>query len=139
MRALRAGKLTYAALEATLEEHAVGRAGDAVPVLRMLGLDKATIERRAVALATAIGANGWRTAIVDGVSTVGGGSAPGSEIPTRLLVLERDDATAGEIERQLRSLDPPVIARIQDDRVVLDLRTVAESDDERVAELLLRH
>jgi L-seryl-tRNA(Ser) seleniumtransferase len=138
MRALRADKLTYAALEATLEEHAVGRAGNAVPVLRMLGLDTGAIERRAAALAAAIGANGWRTAIVDGVSTVGGGSAPGSELPTRLLVLERGDATAADIERRLRSLDPPVIARILDDRVVLDLRTVAESDDDRLAALLRR-
>ena len=136
MRALRVDKLTYAALEATLEEHAIGRGVDAVPVLRMLRLDAASVGTRAEALGRTLRGDGWRTAVVDGVSTIGGGSAPGSEIPTRLLVLERDDASADEIETRLRALDPPVIARIQDDRVVLDLRTVDPSDDERLAALL---
>ena len=136
MRALRADKLTYAALEATLEEHAIGRGAEAVPVLQKLRLDADAIGRRAEALAAHIGGSGWRTSIANGVSTIGGGSAPGSEIPTRLLVLERDDATAVEIEQRLRSLDPPVIARIQDGRVVLDLRTVASAEDERLVQLL---
>jgi len=135
-RALRVDKLTYAALEATLEEHAIGRGAEAVPVIQMLRLDAAAIGRRAEALAAAVTPAGWQTSVIDGVSTIGGGSAPGSEIPTRLLVLESDGTRAGDIERELRSFDPPVIARIQDDRVVLDLRTVDPSDDERLAGLL---
>jgi L-seryl-tRNA(Ser) seleniumtransferase len=137
MRALRADKLTYAALEATLEEHAIGRGADAVPVLDMLRLDKEAIGRRAEAIAAGVRTTDWKTSVVAGMSTIGGGSAPGSEIATKLLVIERTDATAADIERWLRTLDPPVVARIQDDRVVLDLRTVAESDDVRLMEFLL--
>jgi L-seryl-tRNA(Ser) seleniumtransferase len=129
MRALRVDKLTYAALEATLEEHAIGHGQDGVPVQRMLSMTAEAIGRRAEALAAALDAAGWRTRVVDGMSTVGGGSAPGAELPTRLVELERDGLTADAIEQHLRSLDPPVIARIQNDRVVIDLRTVAPGDD----------
>ena len=132
MRALRVDKLTYAALEATLEEHAIGRGLDAVPVQRMLRAAVDEIGRRADALAAALTASGWRARVIDGVSTIGGGSAPGAEIATRLVELSRDGMTADQIERQLRALDPPIIARIQDDRVVLDLRTVLPGEDERL-------
>ena len=136
MRALRADKLTYAALEATLEEHAIGRGMEAVPVLQMLGAGAAAIGTRAEALASALSSAGWRTSVIDGSSTIGGGSAPGSQIPTRLLVLEHTGRTAAEIESHLRSLDPPVLARIQDDRLVLDLRTVDPADDQTLVRLL---
>jgi L-seryl-tRNA(Ser) seleniumtransferase len=69
--------------------------------------------------------------VIDGLSTVGGGSAPGVEIPTRLVEVQRDGMTADQIEQRLRSLDPPVVARIQDDRVVMDLRTVREDRELR--------
>jgi L-seryl-tRNA(Ser) seleniumtransferase len=133
MRALRVDKLTYAALEATLEEHAIGNGPEAVPVQRMLRMTAAEIGARAEALASALAASGWQTRIVDGVSTVGGGSAPGSELPTRLVELASAGHGADQIEQYLRSLDPPVIARIQDDRVVLDLRTVLLEETEILA------
>ena len=63
------------------------------------------------------------------MSTVGGGSAPGSQLPTRLVEITKDGLTADQIEQYLRTLEPPVIARIQDDRVVLDLRTVLPGDE----------
>ena len=63
------------------------------------------------------------------MSTIGGGSAPGAELPTRLVEIARDGMSADEIEQHLRTLDPPIVARIQDDRVVLDLRTVDPADD----------
>jgi len=129
MRALRVDKLTYAALEATLEEHAIGRGKEGVPVQRMLGLAKDEIGARAEAVAAALSRGGWTTRVIDGSSTVGGGSAPGTEIPTRLLEISRDGLSADQIEHHLRSLDPAVIARIHDDRVVLDLRTVDPADD----------
>jgi L-seryl-tRNA(Ser) seleniumtransferase len=135
MRALRVDKLTYAALEATLEDYAIGRA-DAVPVMRMLKLTPEAIEQRAQALMRRLDQAGWQSTIVDGFSTVGGGSAPGSELPTRLIQLEHPGMTAAEIEPRLRALDPPIIARIHDDRLVLDLRTVSPEDDERVGEAL---
>jgi len=135
MRAMRVDKLTYAALEATLEDHAMGRADD-VPVLHMLKLTRERIDERARAVASALHGAGWTTTIVDGTSTVGGGSAPGSEIPTRLLQLGRDGIAAEEIELQLRALEPPIIARIQDDHVVLDLRTVRPDEDKTIVQLL---
>ena len=134
MRALRVDKLTYAALEATLEAHAIGRR-DEVPVIRMLGLSAADVGKRAETLAASLAANGWRTRVIDGVSTIGGGSAPGAELRTRLVQLERDGLSADQIEARLRTLDPPVIARIQDDRVVLDLRTVLPEQDDLLAAL----
>ncbi len=135
MRALRVDKLTYAALEATLEEHAIGRGPEAVPVQRMLRMTVDEIAARAGALAQALAANGWQARVVDGVSTVGGGSAPGAELPTRLVELTRDGLTADQIEQHLRAQDPPVIARIWNDRVVLDLRTVMDDETAILAAL----
>jgi len=132
-------KLTYAALEATLEEHAIGRGGDAVPVHRMLHMTAQEIGARAEALARALAARGWQTRIVDGVSTIGGGSAPGSELPTKLVEVSHATMTAAGIEQHLRAQDPPVIARIQDDRVVLDLRTVLDSETGMVESLRPPH
>jgi L-seryl-tRNA(Ser) seleniumtransferase len=136
MRALRVDKLTYAALEATLEEHAIGRGPDGVPVQRMLMMSAEEIGRRADALAEALNAAGWRARVVDGMSTAGGGSAPGAELPTRLVELECEGLSADGIEQRLRALDPPVIARIQNDRVVIDLRTVAVADESLLVTLL---
>ncbi|MCA1563877.1 MAG: L-seryl-tRNA(Sec) selenium transferase [Acidobacteria bacterium] len=87
MRALRVDKMTYAAFDATLEEHAAGRAADTIPVMRMITMPATEIETRARHLATALQKAGFTTAILDGVSTIGGGSAPGSAIRTRLLAI----------------------------------------------------
>jgi L-seryl-tRNA(Ser) seleniumtransferase len=135
MRALRVDKLTYAALEATLEEHAIGHGLDGVPVHRMLLMTPVEIATRAEALAAALTRSGWQARTIDGMSTIGGGSAPGAELPTRLVQIAREDMSADQVEQQLRALDPPIIARIQDDRVVLDLRTVDPGDDTLLANL----
>ena len=79
---------------------------------------------RAERMAAALRSRGYSAEVVDGMSTVGGGSAPGAGLPTRLLAISRDGLTADALEASLRRLDPPVIARIERDRVVLDLRTV---------------
>jgi L-seryl-tRNA(Ser) seleniumtransferase len=134
MRALRVDKLTYAALEGTLVEHWAGRAAATVPVPRMLSTPADVIGERAASLAAALRAVGWRAAVVDGLSTVGGGSAPGVTLPTTLVQLAHEGWSADRLERWLRGLDPPVIARIQDDAVVLDLRTVAPDDDATLLE-----
>ena len=136
MRALRVDKLTYAALEATLEEYAVGRGNTGVPVQRMLALTATEIGRRAEALAAGLSRSGWRATVIDGSSTVGGGSAPGASLPTRLVRLERDGVGADQLEAGLRALDPPVIARIDHDHVVIDLRTVAPEDDEALVQAM---
>jgi L-seryl-tRNA(Ser) seleniumtransferase len=70
---------------------------------------------------------------VDGVSTIGGGSAPGSGLPTRLVALGRAGLSADALDSRLRALDTPIIGRIENDRLVLDLRTVKEEEDEEIA------
>ncbi len=135
MRAVRVDKLTYAALEATLQEYAAGRAPETIPVARMLALDVGTIRRRAQALID--GLRGDVTGeIVDGFSTIGGGSAPGSALETALMAVRHASMTASELEARLRRSDPPVVVRIHEDRVVLDLRTVAPGEDSRLLEIL---
>jgi L-seryl-tRNA(Ser) seleniumtransferase len=136
MRALRADKITFALLEATLSEYAAGRAATTVPVQRMLHLSPDDIEARAQALAKTLAGSGWRVAMISGSSAVGGGSAPGLQLPTVLLSIAKDGDSAEDTERWLRSLDPPIVARIEHDRVVLDLRTVSPDEDSLLATLL---
>jgi L-seryl-tRNA(Ser) seleniumtransferase len=139
MRALRADKITFAVLEATLSEYAAGRAARTVPVQRMLHATADEIEARCMAIAGQLAPMGWRVATMSGASAVGGGSAPGLTLPTVLLALERDGKSATELERWLRSLDPPIVARIEHDRVVLDLRTVPPAEDAMLVSLLQTH
>ena len=137
MRALRVDKITLGILEATLAEYAAGRAKTTIPVQRMLHVSADEIETRAQALASKLAAHGWRVATISGSSAVGGGSAPGLELPTVLLSIQKDGETTAATEAWLRSLDPPVIARIEHDRVVLDLRTVLPEQDELLAAVLV--
>ncbi len=136
LRALRADKMTCAALDATLAEYAAGRAADTVPVRRMLALSAEAVRERAGRLAAGLGRAGWQVDLRPGHSTVGGGSAPGETLPTWLLAIARAGEPADTLEARLRRLDPPIVARIERDRVVLDLRTVAPGQDELVGVLL---
>jgi L-seryl-tRNA(Ser) seleniumtransferase len=136
MRAFRVDKMTYAALEATLQEHLAGRADATVPVARMIAATADAIGARAEALAGRLRAAGFTAEIVDGASTIGGGSAPGSALPTRLVSLGLPGGTPAALEARLRRLDPPVIARIERDRLLLDLRTVLPEEDDELARLL---
>jgi L-seryl-tRNA(Ser) seleniumtransferase len=138
MRAVRADKLTFAVLEATLADYVSGRASVAVPVQRMLHASPDEIETRARSLASALSGRGWRVSMINGSSAVGGGSAPGLDLPTVLLSIEREGQSPDHTERWLRSLEPPVIARIEHDRVVLDLRTVLPPQDATLVSLLSR-
>jgi L-seryl-tRNA(Ser) seleniumtransferase len=99
----------------------------------MMALALDEIERRAEALAAALSNAGLQTEIVDGFSTIGGGSAPGSQLSTRLVALT---LPAARLDAALRAARPPVIARIEDGRIVIDLRTVAPEDDERLPGLI---
>ena len=135
MRALRVDKLTLAALEATLVEYIAGRSRDTVPVQRMLHLSADAIESRARAVGDRLAAAGWRVSLTSGASAIGGGSAPGITLPTVLLAIDREGLSAEALHTALRSLDPPVIARIDAGRVVLDLRTVFDDQDEALASI----
>ncbi len=138
-RALRVDKLTYAALETTLLAY-VRRDFDAIPAVRMMCLSAQEIGRRAEELATALRprAPRLRIEIIDGTSLVGGGAAPTATLPTRLLALTADGLSADEIAERLRASDPPVIVRVEEGRVLLDLRTVFPEQIAGVAEALTR-
>jgi L-seryl-tRNA(Ser) seleniumtransferase len=130
MRALRVDKLTYAALEATLAEYAAGRATETIPVQRMIAATADEIRTRADAVVAGLrAADGWRAEVLSGTSAVGGGSAPGVELPTWLVAIARGGLSADALEERLRGLSPPVIGRIESDRVLLDLRTVLPDQD----------
>jgi L-seryl-tRNA(Ser) seleniumtransferase len=107
-----------------------------VPVLRMLHAPKADVTARADALAGTLRTRGWQASVIDGESAIGGGSAPGVTVPTSLVRLAWPGWSADRLEAWLRGLDTPVIARIQDDGVVLDLRTVDPVEDARLAAAL---
>jgi L-seryl-tRNA(Ser) seleniumtransferase len=103
----------------------------------MLTMTADAIGARASVLASAIQhLPGWKAEVVAGVSAVGGGSAPGLELPTSLIRLERQGVSAAALDGQLRAAVPAVIARIDQDRVVLDLRTVDPSQDQQIERLL---
>jgi L-seryl-tRNA(Ser) seleniumtransferase len=135
MRALRTDKMTYAALEATLQEYAGGRAAQTIPVARMLTMPIDEIDTRARAMANRVSLR-VTAEIVDGSSTIGGGSAPGSALPTRLIALTHATLSTAALEERLRRSHPSVIARIEEDRVLLDLRTVPEDQDDVLIEVL---
>jgi L-seryl-tRNA(Ser) seleniumtransferase len=78
-------------------------------------------------------------AVIDGMSTSAAAARPARELPTRLVEITKDGLTADQIEQYLRTLDPPVIARIQDDRVVLDLRTVSAAEEPLLANTVTGH
>jgi len=139
-RALRVDKMTYAALEQTLLEHARGAAAQALPAARMLSLSPESIESRARRLAerlAAAGPGGPTLSIRPGLSLLGGGSAPEEGLPTALLAVEADGLSASAIEERLRTFDPPVIARTGAGRVLIDLRTVLEDQESVVERALL--
>ena len=130
-RALRVDKLTLAALAATLKLYLQPeRARREIPVLRMLTLTAADIERRAAAMRQQCEAAGLGARLEPGYSATGGGAAAAAELPTTLLLVERSGWSAVQLERYLRrTATPPVVVRIVDDRVALDLRTVAAHEE----------
>jgi L-seryl-tRNA(Ser) seleniumtransferase len=130
-RALRVDKLTYAALEATLLAY-VKHDYEAVPALRMMHLSQDEIGRRAEAVAALRSSSGLTVEIIDGESVIGGGAAPSAVLPTRLLAVTREGLSADEISTRLRAGNPPIVARVEEGRVLLDLRTVFAEQDENV-------
>ncbi|HEU0175402.1 MAG TPA: L-seryl-tRNA(Sec) selenium transferase [Blastocatellia bacterium] len=149
MRALRVDKLTYAALEATVASYLSGRAIEEIPALAALHATKETITRRARAFvrrARSTGASRLKSprhftlplnfTLMDGHSVVGGGSAPETQLPTTLIGVASERIGAEEIEKRLRRNRPPVIVRIAENRVVLDLRTVAPGEEKELMEAL---
>ena len=130
-RALRLDKMIYQALESTLRNLLLER-WEAIPALAMIRQPAEAIRARAEALAARL--PGLRAEIVPGESVIGGGATPEQSIPTWLLSIASDDLPAAE--RRLRASNPPVIARVENDRLLIDLRTVFPEEEESLAEAL---
>jgi L-seryl-tRNA(Ser) seleniumtransferase len=137
-RALRVDKMFYAALEATLLAY-LREDYDSIPALRMLRLSEEAIDERAEHLMRKLHISNPRieVEVVESRSVIGGGSAPGSTLPTRALAVSSRDISADAIARRLRGWDTPIIARVEDGRVLLDLRTVEPEQDAVIAEALV--
>jgi L-seryl-tRNA(Ser) seleniumtransferase len=123
-RALRLDKLGLAALEATLQLYRdPERARREIPVLAMLTVDEATLHARAERLAAETGGE-----VIQATARVGGGALPLLELPGPVVAIARPGLSADDLAARLRAADPPVIARIEDDRVLLDPRTLADDE-----------
>jgi len=144
MRALRVDKLTIAALAATAQHYLLRNAPEALPVWRMIATPLPALQARAQSWAAQVRAWGFAAEVIDGVSTIGGGSLPGETLPTALLALPQQTRIEKLMERlvtghnqpplevlaaRLRSGDPPVVARIYRDQLLLDPRTVLPDQD----------
>jgi len=141
-RALRVGKLTIAALEATLrlyleEELALKK----VPVLKMILTPLETIEEKCKRIINKMRSETkvcMNLSMVDGFSEMGGGALPGENIPTKLVCIHSEKINAIELANKLRNCTPPVFARIEQDRVLLDMRTVYDEEVDMIAVALDR-
>jgi L-seryl-tRNA(Ser) seleniumtransferase len=143
-RALRVDKLTIAALEATLLSYLRGAGApghDAIPAIRMIRAGAAEIGARAKniieLLRAKISADTAKFQIRDGESVIGGGSTPGQLLPTNLIAIESLRCSSAELEERLRagvSGGLPIIARVENDRLILDLRTVFSEQESVLVE-----
>jgi L-seryl-tRNA(Ser) seleniumtransferase len=124
-RALRLDKVIYQVLENTLRNILLERWDD-VPALAMLRQSADQIRQRSLALAARL--PDLRTEVIPGESVIGGGATPEQSIPTWVIAVDCTDAV--EAERTLRAGDPPVVARIEDGRLIFDLRTVFNAEEE---------
>ena len=136
-RALRIDKLTLLALEETLNIYRDERkAIDTIPTLRMICQSYEDLKakaRRILRMISAKDGNNFRVDTVDGMSKVGGGALPLMELHTRLLRLNPREMTAHRINEILKAGDPPIIVRVEQDSVLLDVRTIQEKELRTVA------
>lgn len=141
-RALRVDKLTLAVLEATLESHRRGTSVKDIPTLQMLSLSRDEIDARAKSMVESLSQrptdSQLMVAIEDGTSAVGGGSGPTTNPATVLISLRHANLSEDEIQRRLRLSSTPVITRIADGRVLIDLRTVAPEEESELLDAICR-
>ncbi|MCL4541147.1 MAG: L-seryl-tRNA(Sec) selenium transferase [Chloroflexi bacterium] len=133
-RAVRIDKLSLAALEATLHHYLWDEAESAIPVWRMISRPAADIAHEAARWQQRLLAAGVAAYTRAGQSTIGGGSLPGETLPTTLVVLQHLHPEV--LAARLRMAEPAVVARIEDDHVVLDPRTVLEDDVEELLRVI---
>ena len=140
-RALRSDKLRLAALEATLDAHQRNTALDEIPALHMLTLPATEIENRArliIHKITGDGSSPLKASVLPGESAIGGGAGPTTAPPTSLIALAHERLSAQEIETLLRKSSPPIISRISDGKVLLDIRTVFPDEESHLVDSLRR-
>lgn len=138
-RAVRADKIVYAAIEATLNSFARGSAFVEVPTLRMLSKTREEISDRATRLIEKMHVaklDHVIAEIIPGFSAIGGGAGTDVKLPTALIALSHSSLAADDLAAELRRSQTPILARISEDRVLIDLRTVNESDDEIILSAL---
>ncbi|MDA8234135.1 MAG: L-seryl-tRNA(Sec) selenium transferase [Clostridia bacterium] len=138
-RALRVDKFTLAALEATLQLYLdEKKAMEEIPTLRMLSYPLEELAKRAAALAEGIAAvagDKLRATVQDGVSQVGGGALPEEDIPTKVVAITIEGSLPG-LEDFLRGRPAPILARIQKEQLLLDLRTILPGEEEEIVAAL---
>lgn len=134
-RAFRCDKVTLAALEATLALYRDDRALTEIPVLRMLAMDVGTLQRRAERLVDRLKDAGVDAGVVDASAAVGGGAYPGVELPGRAVAIAGSEGPE-PLARRLRLGAPPVVGRIRDGRLLVDLRTVPAEREDALIEAL---
>lgn len=134
-RALRVDKTTLAGLQATLLHYLKGDAQEAIPVWRMLTLPVEHLERRAQAWVRRLADAGVDARVIEGRSTTGGGSLPGESVPTCLAAIAVQ--SPDEVAARLRENEPPVIARIENDLLCLDPRTVLPAQEQALLAAVL--
>jgi L-seryl-tRNA(Ser) seleniumtransferase len=135
LRAFRVDKLTYAALEATLLEH-LSEDPVSIPIERMLSLPPDELMRRCRAIAGQVVSSKVVLDVVPVASLIGGGTAPKASLPSCALSVRHAFLTAVELLATLRRLDPPIVGRIADESVLLDLRTVPSHFDSGLVSIL---
>lgn len=132
VRALRVDKLVLAALEATLSAHLEGDSST-LPLWDMASTSPARLQERAgqiiATVVQALGSDDVKLEVVPSKSVFGGGSLPGTELSSRAISVRHSERSTAEIERSLRHGEPPVVGRVENDTVLLDLRTVAPEQD----------
>jgi L-seryl-tRNA(Ser) seleniumtransferase len=130
-RALRVDKMTLAALDGVLREYQSGR-GASIPAVRMLSAPEAEVRRRAQAFRERLAREcpALEVEVAAGFSAVGGGAAPAVEVPTALLRARHPLVRPDELARRLRTGDPAVVARVAENALVMDLRTVAPEEED---------
>jgi len=129
-RAMRVDKMFYATLEATLLAY-LREDYDSIPALRMMRISEEELERRAERMAELLRSScpTFQLEVVESQSVLGGGAAPGSTLPTRVLAVRIDSKNADELCARLRQRETPIIARVEDGRVLFDLRTVEPAQE----------